>query len=72
MERNSKVKGEFDKGYIPNWSDEHFLVQSDMSISRCIFKLIGKAGAELKGSWYPEEVQEIAKTRFLIENVIRK
>ena len=31
MVRISKVKGAFDKGYIPKWSEEHFLVQSDMS-----------------------------------------
>ena len=27
----SKVKGAFDKGYIPNWSEEQFVVQSDKS-----------------------------------------
>ena len=69
--RISKVKGAFDKGYIPNWSEEHFLVQSAKSTPRRVFKLIDKGGEELKGSWYPEEVQEIAKNRFLIEKVIR-
>ena len=67
MVRISKFKGAFDKGYIPNWSEEHFLVQSDKSTPRRVFKLIDKGGQELKGSWYPEEVQEIAKNRFLIE-----
>ena len=72
MVRISKVKGAFDKGYIPNWSEEHFLVQSDNSTPRMVFKLIDKRGEELKGSWYPVEVHEIAKNRFLIEKVIRK
>ena len=31
-----------------------------------------KRGEELKVSWYPEEEQENAKNRFLIEKVIRK
>ena len=44
MVRISKVKGAFDKGYIPNWSEEHFLVQSDKSTPRRVFKLIDKAG----------------------------
>ena len=72
MVRLSKVKGAFEKGYIPNRSEEHFLVQSDKSTPRRVFKLIEKEGEELKGPWYPEEVQEIAKNRFLIETVIRK
>ena len=72
MVRISKVKGAFDKGYIPNWSEEHFLVQSDKSTPRRVFKRIDNGGEELKVSWYPEEVQEIAKNRFLIEKVIRK
>ena len=69
MVRISKVKGAFEKGYIPNWSEEHFLVQSDNSTPRRVFKLIDKWGEELKASWYPEELQENAKNRFLIEKV---
>ena len=72
MVRISKVNGAFDKGYIPNWSEEHFLVQSDKATPGRVFKLIDKGGEERKGSWYPEEVQEIAKKPFLIEKVIRK
>ena len=72
MVRISKVKGAFDKGYIPNWSEEHFLVQSDMSTPRRVFKLIDKGCEEIKVCWYPEAVQEIAKNRFLLDKVIRK
>ena len=54
--KGQKVKGAFDKGYIANWSEEHFLVQTDKSSPRRVFKLIDKGGEELKGSWYPEEV----------------
>ena len=72
MVRVSKVKGVFDKGYIPNWSEEHFLVESQRSNPRKVFKLSDKGGEEIKGSWYPEEVQLIDKNRYLIEKVIRK
>ena len=68
----SKVKGAFDKRYMANRSEEKFLVQSDKSMPRRVLKLIEKGGEELKVSWYPEEVQEIAKNRFLMEKVIRK
>ena len=72
MVRICKVKGAFDKGYIANWSEERFLVHSSKSSLRRVFTMIDKGGEDLKGSWYPEEVQEIAKNRFLIEKVIRK
>ena len=31
MVRVSKVKGQFEKGYLPNWSREHFLVEKTNS-----------------------------------------
>ena len=72
MVRISNVKGTFDKGYLPNWSEEHFLIESDKSNPRRVFKLTDKSGEELKGSWYPEEVQEIKTNRYLVEKVLRK
>ena len=72
MVRVSKMKGAFEKGYIPNWSEEHILVESDKSSPRRVFKLTDKGGEEIKGSWYPEEGHEITKNRYLIEKVIRK
>ena len=59
MVRISNVKGAFDKGYIPNWSEEHFLIEFERSNPRSVFKLTDKNGEELQGTWYPEEVQEI-------------
>ena len=72
MVRVSKVKGAFDKGYIPNWSEEHFLVQSHRRNPRTVYKLTDKEGEELKGSWYPEEVQEISTNKYLVEKVLRR
>ena len=71
MIRISKVRGAFNKGYIPNWREEHFLFQSAKFSPRRVFNLIDKCGDELKGSWYPDEVQEIAKNLFRIEKFIR-
>ena len=72
MVRVSKVKGVFEKGYIPNWSEEHFLVDTDQDNPRRVYKLKDKGGEEIKGSWYPEELQEITKNRYLIEKILRK
>ena len=72
MVRVSKVKEVFEKGYMPNWSEEHFLVESDKSNPRTVYKLTDTGGEEMKGSWYPEEVQQISKNRYLIEKILRK
>ena len=57
---------------MPNWSEEHFLVESDKSNPRTVYKLTDTGGEEMKGSWYPEEVQQISKNRYLIEKILRK
>ena len=59
MVRVSKVKGNFEKGYMPNWCDEHFLIESQKPWSRPVYKLKDKMGEEIKGVYYPEDVQRI-------------
>ena len=72
MVRISNIKGAFEKGYLPNWSEEHFLVESDRANPRRVYKLKDTGGEEMKGSWYPEEIQPIAKNKYLIEKVLQK
>ena len=70
--RISNVKGSFDKGYVPNWSEEHFLVQERKEKGKPVYKLTDKSNEDLKGAWYREEVQPIEKNKYLVEKVIRK
>ena len=49
MLRIRKVNGAFEKGNIPNWSEEDFLVQSQMSTPWRVFRLIDKRGQDVKG-----------------------
>jgi len=70
--RVSKVKRVFAKGYMPNWSEENFVVESERNNPRRVYKLKDEAGEEVKGNWYPEEVQAIKKNRYLIEKILRK
>ena len=72
MVRISNVKGIFEKGYLPNWREEHFLVETDRDNPRRVYKLADTGGEEMKGSWYPEEIQPITKNKYLIEKVLRK
>ena len=71
MVRVSKVKGQFEKGYLPNWSREHFLVEKTNSGPKSVYKLKDKGDEEVKGTWYPEEVQPIAKNQYMIEQILK-
>ena len=71
MVRVSKVKGQFEKGYMPNWSREHFVVEKSNSGHKSQYKLKDKGDEEVKGSWYPEEVQPIDKNQYMIEKILK-
>src|SRR5579871_5581966 len=68
--RVSKLKGTFEKGYTPNWSGEHFYIDGEVAHPKKVFKLRDYAGVEVKGTWYPEEIQKIGKTEHLIEKIL--
>ena len=81
MVRISRVKGDFEKGYLPNWSEEDFRVREivDAPIgssggpgSRRVYKLSDRAGEPIFGIYYPEELQEISENRFLVERIVRR
>ena len=76
MVRLNKAKGVFDKGYLPNWSKEHFQVKdvpdAKRGAKRPVYKLEDYSGEEVKGSWYPEELQKITKNQYRIEKVLRR
>ena len=73
MVRISKNKGVFDKGYMPNWSTEHFTV-GKVPIPRCVnkgrvYKIADYNGDSVKGVWYPEELQQISQNQYRIERL---
>ena len=61
---------------MPNWSKEHFQVrdvpQPRKAAKRPIYKLEDYSGDEVKGSWYPEELQAITENQYRIEKVLRR
>jgi hypothetical protein len=73
MVRVSKVKGQFEKGYMPNWSQEHFIVDKvNTRTQRRVYKLKDYANEDITGSWYDKELQPIKKNLYLVEKVLRK
>lgn len=73
--RISKAKQIFDKGYMPSYSDEIFLVDSTNKGDPNYYTLKDHKGEPIEGRFYP---QEFSKTRldedttYRIEKVLRK
>ena len=76
MVRASSHKTIFDKGYMPNWTKEHFTVSQAVphrrGSKRLLYKLVVYNDKAVKGSWYPEEIQEISDNQYRIEKVLRR
>ena len=73
MVRVSKLKGQFEKGYKPNWSQEHFIIDKvNASTQRRVYKVKDYANEDITGSWYDQELQHIKKNLYLVEKVLRK
>ena len=72
--RISKVKSVFEKGYLPNWTEEIFTVASiNRKQSPITYQLKDYNNEVIEGSFYPQEIQKIIHDDdvFVIEKVIR-
>lgn len=66
--RISKVKSVFEKGYLPNWTEEEFIVDSiSTKYSPISYKLRDHNGEVIDGSFYRYEIQPIDRD----ENIYR-
>ena len=73
--RISKVKSTFEKGYLPNWTEEEFFVDEiDTKFSPIMYRLIDYHGNRVEGSFYGYELQVVDRDEeaFIIEEVIRQ
>jgi transposase InsO family protein len=69
--RVTKWKGDFEKGYVPGWSREHFHVRGAVSgMPRVVYKLEDAAGEPIEGAWYQEEIQPIARNVYEVERIV--
>ena len=60
--RISKVKGQFEKGYLPNWSREEFFVENvNSKFLPNMVTLKDHKGEEIEGKFYKEEIQRIRR-----------
>jgi len=69
--RIARWKGEFEKGYMPNWSREHFVVRQHHPHPHAVYKLEDAMREPVEGLFYGNELQAIPKVTLQVERVLR-
>ena len=67
--RISKYKNVFAKGYVPNWSEEVFIVNVNVNETYTINDLNGK---KITGTFYEKELQKTNQKEFRLEKVLKR
>ena len=70
--RISKYKNIFTKGYMPNWSEEVFVIKQVKNTVPWTYVINDLNGEEITGTFYEKEMQKTNQEEFRIEKVIRR
>lgn len=71
--RLSKYKNVFEKGYLPNWTTEVFVVNKIQHTDPTTYLLVDWEGNEIKGGVYGEEMQLVKYPDvYLVEKILRR
>ena len=70
--RISKYKNIFAKGYMPNWSEEIFIIKKIKNTVPWTYVINDLNGEEIIGTFYENELQKTDQKEFRIEKVLKK
>ncbi|KAK3703100.1 hypothetical protein QZH41_003022 [Actinostola sp. cb2023] len=73
--RMSKLDRAFKKGYLPNWTEEVFVIASQMYGTPPRYKLNEWDGDPIKGSFYEQELQRVTvrpEDSFRVEAIVKR
>ena len=70
--RVSKIKGLFEKGYLPNWSEEMFIVRRRLPLNVPAYELKDLKNEKIEGLWYEQELQKVVQDKYWIEKIIKR
>lgn len=71
--RLSRIKGTFEKGYLPNWSREIFKINKVVLSSPITYHIEEYDGTPIKGGFYEEELQKTKYNDiFEVEKILKK
>ena len=71
----SKVKSVFEKGYLPNWTEEEFFVDEiSTKYKPIMYKLIDYHGNQIEGSFYHYEIQKVVRDEevYLVDKIVNR
>ena len=70
--RISRIKGIFEHGFLPNWSEQIYKIHIINNSTPVTYILEDLQGEIIVGSFYNEELQKTSQEVFRIEKVLRK
>ena len=71
--RVSELKSTFQKGSLPNWSEQLYLIHKINPTVPISYALVDLSNEPIAGSWYSWELQKVQKPDvFKVENVLKK
>ena len=70
--RISRIKGDFEKGYVPNWSEAVYVIHVVKQTNPRTYILKDMRDEVLEGSFYEQELQKTSQDTYRIEKVLRK
>jgi hypothetical protein len=73
--RVSRYRGTFDKGYLPNWSEEYYRVTKIENTAPPVYVLSDMQDEPLQGTFYGHELQKILidpNATYRIEKVLKQ
>ena len=70
--RISKYKNIFAKGYMPNWSEEIFVIKKIKNAVPWTYVINDLNGEEIIGTFYEKELQKINQQEFRIEKILKR
>lgn len=71
--RTSKIKDNFEKGYLPNYTDEIFKISRKTNRKPPVFNLVDYKDDEIRGIFYSDELQKVKnsdKNLYRIEEIL--
>ena len=70
--RISKYKNIFAKGYVPNWSEEVFIINEIKNTVSWTYTISNLNGENVIGTFYEKELQKANQKEFRIEKVLKR
>ena len=70
--RTLKYKSIFEKGYVPNWSEEVFVIKKVKSTVPWTYVISDLDGEEIVRTFYERELEKNNQKEFIVEKVIKR